>query len=143
MLCTTQYQQLTSANAGHEVASVQGLCGVAGSVLLEAAPAVGTMTGADLLAALSKGSEMRKAWEGGSGGSNRLVQCFVNEGQAYIAYGHGWLRKAVQYPLDRSEHRLFKASMLMSCQAYKSSYCSFGWHMSCIERWVLPHSLML
>ncbi|KAL0050639.1 hypothetical protein WJX82_003908 [Trebouxia sp. C0006] len=36
-----------------------------GSVLLEAAPAVGTMTGADLLAALSKGSEMRKAWEGG------------------------------------------------------------------------------
>ncbi|DBA79779.1 TPA: hypothetical protein ACH3X1_008443 [Trebouxia sp. C0004] len=72
-----------------------------GSVLLEAAPAVGSMTGADLLAALSKGSEMRKAWEGGSGGSNRLVQCFVNEGQACIAYGHGWLRKSVQYPLDR------------------------------------------
>jgi len=67
-------------------------------VLLEAAPAVGSMTGADLLAALSKGSEMRKAWEGGS---NRLVQCFVNEGQACIAYGHGWLRKSVQYPLDR------------------------------------------
>ncbi|KAL0021454.1 hypothetical protein WJX79_002812 [Trebouxia sp. C0005] len=72
-----------------------------GSVLLEAAPAVGSMTGADLLAALNKGSEMRKAWEGGSGGSNRLVQCFVSEGQACITYGHGWLRKAVQYPLDR------------------------------------------
>ena len=63
------------------------------------------MTGADLLEALDRGSEMRKAWEGGSGGSNRLVQCHVSQGQACIAYGHGWLRKAVQHPMDRSVYR--------------------------------------
>ena len=59
------------------------------------------MTGAELVAALGKGSEMRKAWEGGSGGSNRLVQCAVSQGQACIVYGRGWLRKAVQHPIDR------------------------------------------
>jgi len=74
----------------------------AGKLLLEACPGVASMTGAEVLTALGKGSEMRKAWEGGSGGSNRLVQCVVSQGQACIAYGHGWLRKPVQHPIDRS-----------------------------------------
>lgn len=72
-----------------------------GKQLLRACPEVGSMTGAELVAALGKGSEMRKAWEGGSGGSNRLVQCAVSQGQACIMYGRGWLRKAVQHPIDR------------------------------------------
>lgn len=70
------------------------------------------MTGAELLTALGKGSEIRKAWEGGSGGSNRLVQCLVNQGQACIAYCSGWLRKAVQHPLDRSAHSWLTQSAL-------------------------------
>ena len=73
----------------------------AGKQLLQRCPEVASMTGAQLVAVLGKGSEMRKAWEGGSGGSNRLVQCTVSQGQAYIVYGRGWLRKAVQHPIDR------------------------------------------
>ena len=77
----------------------------AGKVLLEGWPGVGSMTGGQVLASLAKGSEMRKAWVLGSGGSNRLVHCLVSQGaggRACIAYDHGWLRKAVQHPIDRS-----------------------------------------
>ena len=73
----------------------------AGKLHLQACPEVGSMSGAELVTALSKGSEMRKAWEGGSGGSNRLVQCLVSPGQACLVYGRGWLRKSVQLPIDR------------------------------------------
>lgn len=59
------------------------------------------MSRADLVTALTRGSEMRKAWEGGPGGSNRLVQCLVGQGQACLVYGRGWLRKSVQHPIDR------------------------------------------
>lgn len=71
-----------------------------GKVLLQAC-SVGSMPGAELVSALSKGSEMRKAWEGGSGGSNRLVQCLISQGQPCLVYGRGWLRKSVQLPIDR------------------------------------------
>ena len=42
--------------------------------LIAEAPAAGSMTGRQLLEALARGTEMHKAWEGGSGGSRRLVQ---------------------------------------------------------------------
>lgn len=45
---------------------------------------------------------MRKAWEGGSGGSDRLLQCLVNGDEACIAYNHGWMRKYVQHIIFRS-----------------------------------------
>lgn len=74
----------------------------AGKLLLQACPEVGSMSGAELMTALTRGSEMRKAWEGGS---NRLVQCLVSQsqgqGQACLVYGRGWLRKSVQHPIDR------------------------------------------
>lgn len=73
----------------------------AGKLLLQACPEVGSMSGTELVTALGKGSEMRKAWEGGSGGSNRLVQCLLSQGQACLVYGRGWLRKSVQHPIDR------------------------------------------
>lgn len=75
--------------------------GHAGKLLSQACPEVASMRGAELVNALSKGSEMRKAWEGGTGGSNRLVQCLVSQGQACLVYGRGWLRKSVQHPIDR------------------------------------------
>ncbi len=48
-------------------------CPVAQALIREA-PAAGSMTGRQLLEALARGTEMHKAWEGGSGGSRRLVQ---------------------------------------------------------------------
>lgn len=73
----------------------------AGKQLLQEYPELASKQGSDLLAALRQGTEMRKAWEGGSGGSNRLLQCLVNQGEACIAYSHGWMRKPVQHAILR------------------------------------------
>ena len=77
-------------------------CVPAGKELLQSYPEMASKSGTDLLTALAIGTEMRKAWEGGSGGSSRLLQCLVNQGHACIAYSHGWMRKPVQHTILRS-----------------------------------------
>ncbi|KAK9829538.1 hypothetical protein WJX72_006379 [[Myrmecia] bisecta] len=72
-----------------------------GSLLLQDCPDVGTMTGAQLLAALSAGTEMHKAWEQGAGGSTRLMQCTLVACTVYLAYSSGWRRKSMKHAVDR------------------------------------------
>eukprot|EP00891_Asterochloris_glomerata_P008704 jgi/Astpho2/8704/fgenesh1_pg.00128_%23_14_t len=70
--------------------------------LIREAPAAGSMTGRQLLEALARGTEMHKAWEGGSGGSRRLVQVTMADGKPQLTYSHGWMRKRMQYTIQRT-----------------------------------------
>ena len=66
------------------------------------------MTGRQLLEALARGTEMHKAWEGGSGGSRRLVQvqCKCMLSCAAAIHGYDGLLWALRAPMpgDRLHH---------------------------------------